>query len=293
MNNLTKKRISTRFAFLTLLLWIPATVMAAVTMSGTVRNQDSLPISQATISIYGPNNDPVKEALASAKTDAQGKYSFNNAPQNGSMITATADGYEPYNSVAKFPSSGNVPYDILLWPAFDTTHGPTMTGTVRDKATALPISQARLSLFDWNPATNKTFLFTSAITNAQGKYKFDSLPKAGDGTVEVTHDGYQTLTPVILYPMSGNTVWNYEMQAVTTAIGIGDGLEEGTALTWRRLSGGNTLLSYPILSKDASLRGYLPSGELVFKRTLPAQSKEWVITRASGNGACYFSVQPR
>jgi hypothetical protein len=182
---------------------------------------------------------------------------------------------------------------LLLWIPSKVMAAATMTGTVRDKSTGVPISQARLSLFDWDPVTDKTFLFTSAITDAQGNYKFDSLPKAGDGTVEVTHNGYKTRTQVILYPSSGSTIWDYDMQAVTTAMGIGDGTEQRAALTWRTLSGGNILLRYPVLRKDALLRGYLPSGELVFQGILPAQSDERVITRGSGNGVWHFTVQPR
>jgi hypothetical protein len=171
--------------------------------------------------------------------------------------------------------------------------GPTMTGTVKNKSTGAPIAQALLSLYDWDSATNKEFLFTSAKTDAQGKYKFDSLPRAGSGVVDVTHDGYKTFRQVILYPGSGNSVWDYEMQPLTTAMGMGGGRAEGTTLAWRPLPGGDILLRYPVLSKEASLRGYLPSGELVFRGILPAQSRERVIARGSGNGARYFTLQPR
>ncbi|MDB5050824.1 MAG: hypothetical protein JWO30_3895 [Fibrobacteres bacterium] len=166
-----------------------------------------------------------------------------------------------------------------------------MTGTVKNKSTGLPVSQATLSLYDWNPATNKEFLFTSAKTDAQGNYKFDSLPRAGSGVVDVTRDGYKTFHQVILYPGSGNSVWDYDLQPATTAIGIGGGLAEASTFTWQPLPGGNILLRYPVLEKDASLRGYLPSGELVFQGILPARSMERVLTRGSGNRACYFTLQ--
>lgn len=159
---------------------------------------------------------------------------------------------------------------LLLWIPSLAMAGATMTGTVKNASTGAPVGQAAIALYGWKSATNKEYLFDSVRTDAQGKYKFDSLPANGSGVVNVTREGFKTFHQVLLYPLSGNTTWNYEIQPTSTALENPLAAAKGNRFTARQRAAGKILLRVPAGSKDARVRSYLPTGELVFEEAVPA-----------------------
>jgi hypothetical protein len=181
---------------------------------------------------------------------------------------------------------------LLCLPPAVSAGGATMTGTVTNSATGLPVGQAKVSIYGWTNDPLTEVLFASVQTDAQGKFRFDSLPRNGT-SISAVREGFKVFRQTVLYPGSGNVIWNIEMKPAATAIAVKGGLPDAAALTWQALPGEGILLRYPRLSQAARIRGYLPSGALAFQGVLPAGSREWVIPRGGGVRDRYFILQDR
>ncbi|PXY46303.1 glycosyl hydrolase family 18 protein [Flavobacterium hydrophilum] len=161
-------------------------------ISGTVKN-GTAPVSGAKVELVLPWTDNTHSwKSVFATTDAQGKYSFDNAVVNGYItisslkLNAWENGDVTYlpSNLTNFP----VPTNPTVYDFNTTTVTPTyytVSGTVLNGTT--PVSGATISVV--SGATTLT-----AVSDASGNYSVANLVSGSDYTVTITKTGV-TFTP--------------------------------------------------------------------------------------------------
>jgi prenyltransferase beta subunit len=174
----------------------------AGTVTGAVTDSDTgLPIEGATIDLTGTATD-------SAVTGPDGSYTFTNVPAGAINLSASASGYDPVSTSGTLTAGLIVYFSPALTPTGSTapTTG-TISGTVTDAGTGLPIDQANVDL---SGAASG-----SVLTDASGTYQFADLAE-GSYTVTISMSGYQTATATGLLTAGGAMVVNAALQPVPT-----------------------------------------------------------------------------
>ncbi|KRC39978.1 hypothetical protein ASE15_19280 [Oerskovia sp. Root22] len=142
-----------------------------VPVSGTVRTEEGIPVPGATVTIDVPGGSPL-----TTTTDSQGAYLIDDVPAGPHTITlALPEGFPvtPPPLTIDVPPGSEVPItdqDFVV-PTF-----PSLTGTVTAGGTGVP--GAVVTFTGPGGATG------SAVTGADGTYRFDQLP-TGPYTVSV------------------------------------------------------------------------------------------------------------
>lgn len=121
-----------------------------------------------------------------AQTDAQGAYTLNGVPPGSRQVTASADGYQSETATVQVTSGQTARQDFFLRTATSQPTTGTITGTVRNAQTSLPIAGA----------TVQTDAGQSAQTGANGAYTLSSVPE-GNRQVTASAGGYQSQTATV------------------------------------------------------------------------------------------------
>jgi protocatechuate 3,4-dioxygenase beta subunit len=242
-------------------------------VAGTVRDSAGKPVAGATISLW----DPETHVSASARTDAEGKYTSTGLPPG------------TYNMNVIPPPGSN-----LLWVQFtgvvviagETTNrdvvleqGAMVTGKVTDPA-GKPVANASISL--WDPVT---FASGSALTDADGIYTASALrsgtynmaimPPFGLGLPIVTIRGIvatagATITQNVVLRLSGNITGNvvdFESNPVAgAAISVIDPITSASVLTHTDQQGNFTLANLALGRYDMTVTP--PAGVYLTQETV-------------------------
>jgi large repetitive protein len=140
------------------------------TLSGTIIDSAAaLPVAGAIVRLQG---------LAKPDTtDATGKYAFDSLQAGAKSLSVSAAGFVSRNFISVTMPDSSITFDVKL----GKIKYSTLSGTIADSATALPIAGAIVRL-----GTTKF-----DTTDAAGLYSFDSLT-AGARTISVSATGYIT-----------------------------------------------------------------------------------------------------
>ena len=157
----------------------PGTVWGTVTDAST--NQ---PVGGATVSFSG----------GSTTSNAEGIYSLSNVPEGVIAVTAAATGYGSQSSTLTMAAGGGATLNFALPP-----DPGTITGTVTDAATNLPLGGATIS-----------YGGGTATTNAHGQYTLAGVP---EGTTSLTASAvyYTTQTQSIAVLPGGTSIGNFAL----------------------------------------------------------------------------------
>ncbi len=167
-------------------------------ISGTVTNSiTGLPISGATVACSG------SPTCTSATTLSNGTYSIGSLTEGTYQLVASAPNYTTSSTTPVVVVAGGTPSQpFVLVP----TPG-TITGTVIDTVTGLPISSASVTC-------NGTPACTGTSTSSTGAYTLTVEP--GSYTVVLSKTGYATTTQSGVVATSGNAAPGPASMAPTT-----------------------------------------------------------------------------
>lgn len=180
---------------------LPATLTGTVTDS--VTNQ---PVSGAAISYSG----------GSTVTSGSGAYTITGVQEGSYQISASASGYAPVSQSATAGPGQTVTTNIAIAPL-----AGSVTGSVTDVATGLPISGASIS-----------YSGGAATTNSAGSYNFAGVTE-GTYQLTATRSGYTTrVLPVTVGP-GALAQLNFQLTAPLLA----DGFETGNMSAWSSNAG--------------------------------------------------------
>jgi GH18 family chitinase len=216
-------------------------------ISGTVKN-GTTPKQGAKIELILPWTDNLHPYLSKiAVTDAQGKYSFDNAILNGYTTISSLklntweNGEIVYlpNNLANFsvPATPQV-YDFnssVVTPTYYTVSGTVMNGTTAVSGVTVTATSGASTL--------------TAVSDATGAYSVVNLVSGSDYTVTAAKKG-QTFTPVstVYTVIAANKTLNFTQNVVTptyyTVSGtVMNGTTAVSGVTVTATSGANTLIA--------------------------------------------------
>lgn len=227
-------------------------------ISGTVKN-GTAPVSGAKVELVVPWTDNTHSwKSVFATTDAQGKYSFDNAVVNGYItisslkLNAWENGdvvYLPSN-LTNFPVPANpTVYDfntsVVVTPTYFTVSGTVLNGTT-------PVTGATISAV--SGATTLT-----AVSDASGNYSVSNLVSGSDYTVTIAKAGV-TFTPssTVYSAISSSKTLNFTQTVVnpiyyTVSGTTKNGTTAVTGVTVSATSGTTTLTAVSDASGNYSV----------------------------------------
>jgi hypothetical protein len=169
---------------------------AGCTMTGTVVDEDGLPLSDVFIDAElrrsaGMIGTSSVDATSQAESDSDGRFTLQHVAIGDVLVRAYDGSHAVATAEVKVESCSAVsPVSLRM------TGGASLTGVVRT-ADGKPVAGARLSL------TNRAVGFASAVSDAEGRYHFDRLP-AGVMRVQAIR-GAQRAVGLVTVPETGST----------------------------------------------------------------------------------------
>ncbi|MCL2322588.1 MAG: carboxypeptidase regulatory-like domain-containing protein, partial [Oscillospiraceae bacterium] len=176
-------------------------VIITVTVTGVVTDKETgVPIPNATVTLTDDQGNTF-----TAQTDKNGEYTINDVPTGDYTTNVTADLYNPETDLISVNEDTN--YNAELDKTIVIV---TVTGTVTDESTGLPIPNATVILTDKDGNTY------TAKTDLNGEYTINDVP-TGDYTTNVTADGYNPKTDSI--SVTDDTTYDAELSRTMVNVG--------------------------------------------------------------------------
>ncbi len=160
-------------------------------VGGTVMNPTTVPASpvvEATVAILNANG-----VVATANTNINGEYRFNDLPLGTYFLTADKFGFTTDSASIDLVSDQHVIVNFNLYPGVPPTVG-FYVGAVYDEVTNMAVDLVRVRLVGTSIET---------FTDFSGVFQIDDIP-AGDYQVEFWHEDYVTKT-IDLHITAGQT----------------------------------------------------------------------------------------
>lgn len=142
------------------------------------------------------------------QTDAQGSYTLNGVPPGARQVTASANGYQPETATVQVTSGQTARRDFFLRTGTSQPTTGTITGTVRNAQTSLPVAGA----------TVQTDTGQSAQTGANGAYTLSNVPE-GSRQVTATAGGYQSQTVTVPVVAGQTATRDFSLQPAPVSTG--------------------------------------------------------------------------
>jgi hypothetical protein len=201
-----------------------ALASGAATLSGTVRvatggGAQGAPIADATV-ILSSVGGGGGQALDTATTNAQGQYTFANITTGFRTVVASKAGY---NDGAAFANVAQANGEYTANITMSATGGGgggetgTVSGTVRAAAAngQGALIEGALLVLSRAAGGGAAAFIDSTRTNAQGQYRFDSVPAVNNFTMLVRAAGYNNATNNNIDVDAGDTTTaNFSLTAV-------------------------------------------------------------------------------
>lgn len=198
----------------------------AATLGGTVRAASNnggqgavIAGAKVVLMGFGGGGGGGQQRLDSTVTDAQGQYSFDSVSTGFRQVVASKDGYQNGQAFANVAqNNGEYTANITMIANGGGGGGQTgvVAGTVRaGTAQGAPIANALVVLTRAPGGGGGTAFLDSLRTNAQGQYRFDSVPAVNNYTMRVTATGYNAATNNNVDVNEGDTTTaNFNLTAV-------------------------------------------------------------------------------
>ena len=268
----TYSKLAAAIAFSVTLLILVGVVMASIyQLSGTVKNQASVPFAGATVEVVNPSNGTV---VASTTTDSTGYYTLSVDAGTYSVRVTPPAGSGFQTSIAlNRVISGNTILDFVLVPSGS---GVTLSGRILDR---FGNGQAGQNLYLY-PGGNSSPLYTT--TDSTGAYSYQVAP--GDYRLTAyfyDYAGANSTSPryydfgTSIFTLSANTIADITLPTYRVSVHVQD--PAGNAVP-------NTALSTsPVYADSLSLGPFAGTGSSGYQNYLPP-----VVTNSSGDATLWL-----
>lgn len=209
----------------TLMILFATFAAGAASLTGTVRaaatgGGQGAAIADAMVVLSSLGGGGGGQALDTATTNAQGQYSFDSVSTGFRTVVASKTGFNNGTAFANIAqANGEYTANITMTASGGGGGGNVgiVSGTVRAAAAGgqgAPIDGAMLVL-SRAAGGGATAYLDSARTNAQGQYRFDSVPAVNNYTLVVRATGYNNATNNnVDVNENDTTVANFNLTAV-------------------------------------------------------------------------------
>jgi 5-hydroxyisourate hydrolase-like protein (transthyretin family) len=250
-----------------------AAAATAASLSGTVIKAGSLPFTGQKVRLYfshaGVGGSELRD---SAMTDGQGKFAFAALDVGFWLVKAEANGYRTGQGSAHLDDSSQAETaDIVMRTGTMLSQKGSVTGTVLVDTSGSPLAGVKVVLSQIPEDGGDPKPVDSAMTNAAGRYLFDSVAAGSDYQVSAKASGYdpqvntglnvtfqETTTSGLSLAKAGTVILLRGRASQAHLRRVGDMLEFSAAPGTRRLKvftvKGALVLSLPVPAGAAQLR---------------------------------------
>lgn len=181
---------------LLLLFFFPSFVFAVGDISGTVRDNESMPISGATVEIY--KNQIL---IDSTTTLGDGTYSLTSLSSGSYDLVASADFFQTSVQGVNVKNNQTIVADFTLFP-----DPGSISGTVKDATTMLAISGATITVLQ------NDIIIATAMTNGSGVYTISGIAP-GSYVITASALTYQTAIAAAAVSSDVTTTVNFSLES--------------------------------------------------------------------------------